>query len=85
MFSTFIKLDGHDLIIRAVDLRRLEDTPDGTLIVWDECGVGARAKIEGTAQENLNRLKAEEIAALAQQQRMQQGYPPIPIGRGRAR
>lgn len=72
MFSVFVKLDGGNLIIRAIDLRRLEDTPDGAQIAWDECGESNDCLIQGTAQENLDRLKQEETEALIAAEKLRQ-------------
>jgi hypothetical protein len=89
MFSTFTKLDDRALIIRAIDVRRFEDTVNGTLLVFEECGGAQEVLIQGTAQENMDRLKAEEtellIASEKLRQRQQNGYPPIPVTRGRIR
>lgn len=93
MLSTFTTEHG-TLIIRTQDIRRIEDTEgEGCRLAWNEEDGSHFAKIEGTAQENLDRLKAEELDAIAQaearqlaaqqaQQRVQQGFPPIPILRG---
>jgi len=87
MFSVFTKVNGSKLIIRAVDLRRLEDGLDATEIAWDECGESITSYIQGSAQENLDRLKAEEtealIAAEKLRQRQAQGLPAEPVQRGR--
>jgi len=87
MFSVFVKLDGSHLIIRAVDLRRLEDLEHGAEVAWDECGSSYARAIQGSAQENLDRLKAEEtdalIAAEKIRQRQAQGLPAEPVQRGR--
>ena len=87
MFSTFTKPDGRLLFIRAIDIRRLEDTISGTLLVFDECGGAQELIISGTAQENLDRLKQEEtealIAAEKLRQRQSAGLPSMPVLRGR--
>jgi hypothetical protein len=92
MLSTFTTEYG-TLIIRTQDIREIADVEDGCLLsYWLETRM-ATARIQGTARENLDRLKAEELDAIAQaearqlaaqqaQQRVQQGYPPIPILRG---
>jgi hypothetical protein len=87
MFSTFTKLDDKTLIIRSIDLRRLEDTDHGTLLVFEECGGAQELLIQGSAAENLQRLAKEELDAALQvdaiRQKQAQGYPVPPIVRGR--
>ena len=87
MFSVFVKLDGSQLIIRAIDLRRLEDSPHGTIVGWDEGASMVERFIQGTAQENLDRLKAEETEALIAAEKLRarqaQGLPAEPVQRGR--
>lgn len=89
MFSAFTKLGGGPIIIRSQDIRRLETTASGTLLVFDECGGAQELLIEGSPAENLERIAKEELDAVLRaqemQQRTQQGFPPIPIQRGRMR
>ena len=87
MFSTFATEHG-TLIIRAVDIRRIEDTVEQRcLLVWEECGEQHLATIQGTARENLDRLIAEDLAVQDRVQRAQQrqsnGLPALSVPRGR--
>lgn len=93
MFSRFVTTSG-TLFIRTEDLRFIRDADDGMATVeWDSFGSQRAAKVQGTADENLQRLRADEYAAMAEnqeqqqrmQQRAQQGLPVNPIGRGRIR
>jgi hypothetical protein len=79
MFSTFTTDDGK-LIVRAVDIRSLQDTPKGCKLTWD---VGTSAIIHGTAAENMDRLRQEETDALiaAEQLRQRQQRPEVQRGR----
>lgn len=88
MFSTFTTNLGHTLLIRSVDMRVIEDTVSGCVIIWEPTpGQLMDRLIQGTAQENLDRLKAEEMAAIdaaqRQQARVAQGQPMMPVLRGR--
>jgi len=98
MFSTFTTAYGM-LMLRTVDLRRIEDTIEGTCVVaWDDGGDVSQVRIQGTATENLARIKADELTELAAaeerqvqaqirlmeaQQRIQRGYPALPVPRGK--
>lgn len=88
MFSTFTKHDDRALLVRTQDLRFIEDVAGGdTEIGYEVAGVLHTQSIQGTATENLERLRAEELAAMAFAQRLQQreqsGLPLLPIKRGR--
>ncbi len=88
MFSTFTTTDADHLIIRAIDIRRLEDHhPGACVLAWEEGNSIETRLISGSAEENLNRLKQEEtdalIAAEKLRQRQSSGYPPEPIQRGK--
>lgn len=90
MFSTFTTRGGRALIIRAIDLRMLEDAADGCTILWEPTpGQLMDRAIQGTAQENMDRLRAEEtemlIAAERLRARQASGHPPMPVQRGRVR
>lgn len=92
MLSTFTTGYG-TLIIRTQDIREISDAEGGCLLLyWLETRI-ATASIQGTARENLDRLKQEELDEItamearqlaAQQvaQRVSQGYPQLPIVRG---
>ena len=92
MFSTFTKKHleagetARDLVIRGETIKRLEDTNKGCVVVWVEESMEERL-IEGTARENLERLKAEELKILDEHQRLQQrqaqGLPLQQVQRGR--
>lgn len=104
MFSTFTTKDG-TLILRTQDVRRLEDRPhnDGEsstcVVVWVENEHSLEPlcrDVLGTARENLDRLKAEELAAVKAahefERQLQQPAtkapalaPIVPVGRGRLR
>lgn len=84
MFSTFTMTGGDTLIIRSQDIRRLEtSTSNGTTLCWEEGGAVLERWIEGAPAENLERLAKEELEALARSQRVQNGFPPTRIPRGR--
>lgn len=96
MFSTFTTEHGV-LIIRTADVRRIEDVrrwqadhePTTVCQVeWEpKAGVLHDRIVTGTAQENMDRLVAEEmkliVAAEERQQRQARGLPMIPISRGK--
>jgi hypothetical protein len=93
MLSTFTTSDG-TLIIRTQDIRRIEDAPEETTLAYWEEGHMVYRPIQGTARENLDRLKQEELdeiaaatarqlALQAQQQRVQNGLPQVPLLRGK--
>lgn len=82
MFSTFTTKSGKTLLIRAVDMRVLEDTSNGCVLIWESTpGQLMDRNIQGTAQENLDRLKAEEMAAIAAAQRQQAMAERVERGR----
>lgn len=90
MFCTFTTRGGRSLIIRTEDIRQLSDQEDGGCSVTWLVGNDARfATVQGTAHENLDRLRAEELAAIERAQRLQQrqsnGMPTLPVIRGKAR
>lgn len=75
------------LIIRSEDIRRFEDKHDSNCqIAWVENGEMVFAIVQGTARENLERLRNEELAAIDSAQRAQQrqasGMPVVPVPRG---
>lgn len=80
MFSTFTTDDGK-LIVRAVDIRSLRDTPKGCQLVYGDTGMGTI--IHGTAEENMDRLRQEETDALIAAERMRQQQARQPVERGR--
>lgn len=88
MFSTFTKEGDRTLIIRTESLVRLEDTDTGCKVAWVENGEILRCHIDGTAQENYERLKVEELKlmemAAERQRRYDQGLPLLPVPRGKA-
>lgn len=90
MFSRFTTPDGEALYVRTVDVRRLEDLPDRCcLVCWNEDGDAQSRVVAGTAQENFERLKQEELAMLMEaqkyEQRQQNNLPILPVPRGRVR
>jgi len=80
MFSTFTT-DNGKLIVRAVDIKSLEDTAKGCRLTWGDTGMGTI--IHGTAEENMDRLRQEETDALIAAERMRQQQQRKPIERGR--
>lgn len=86
MFSTFHKGD-RAIIVRTEYLRRIEDAPHGCVVVWDEGGEIREQAIDGTADENLDRLITEDLARQdligKAQARRQAGYPGLPVQRGK--
>ena len=64
MLITFATEQGN-LVIRAEDLRRLEDQGGGTLVTWLEHCEMIHATIQGTAAENQARIVAQETAVIA--------------------
>jgi len=83
MFSTFTT-DNGKLIVRAVDIRSLQDTAKGCRLTW---GVGDELTfneiIHGTAEENMDRLRQEETDALIAAEKIRQQQARQPIERGR--
>lgn len=91
MLCTFTTKDG-TLIIRSDDIREICDDPkDGTYLRWEAGGALHLATISGTASENRDRIQQEELDLIARiedhrqqlQQRMQAGYPAVPVQRGK--
>jgi len=83
MFSTFTT-DNGKLIVRAVDISTLEDTPKGCMLIWEPTpGQLMDRTIHGTAEENMDRLRQEETDALIAAERMRQQQQRQPIERGR--
>lgn len=91
MFCTFTTRQGRTLIIRTEDIRCLYDQQEGGCRVTWLIGTEERehSDIEGTARENLERLKREELEAIDKAQQLQQrqgnGLPILPVPRGRQR
>ncbi len=89
MFSQFTTPTGRTLIVRAIDIRVLEDAKDGVCtLIWEPTpGQLMDRTILGTAVENLDRLKQEEtdalIAAEKVRPRQSNGLPSMPVMRGR--
>lgn len=88
MFSVFTTERGQ-LIIRTQDIRRIEDIEGGGChLAWNEEDGPHYTKVQGTAQENLERLIMEDLALQDRLQRAQGrrqgGYPGLPVMRGKA-
>lgn len=85
MFCKFTARGGKTLIIRTEDIRGMLDTTDGCEVTWLIGGEDRTMAVQGTADENLARLKAEELAAITEMQKLQartgDGYPVL---RGRS-
>lgn len=94
MLCTFATTDG-TLIVRAEDIRAIADEPPRPQDEGPQCRltwlIGTEthhARILGTAQENLDRITAEERVRIEEatrmQERLQRGLPGTPVARGRA-
>lgn len=84
MFSTFTTRGGYRLIIRAVDVRSFEDDIGGEscTLIWEPTpGQLMDRTIMGTAEENLNRLKQEEVEALIAAEKLRQRADRVERGR----
>ena len=97
MFSTFTT-DNGKLIIRTEQVQGLADiatrvygtdAPPRCVVSWLVGNEVHSVDVLGTAQENFDRLKREELEMVAEaqkyQQRQEAGLPVLPIPRGRAR
>jgi hypothetical protein len=92
MLCTFTTKDGKTLIVRSDDIRVIEDAGDDeSLLIW-MIGDQVQDKfIQGTARENAERIQQEELDLIARieehrqqlQRRMAEGYPAVPVKRGR--
>lgn len=91
MFSRFTRHNGkHTVFVRSDRIISLGDTEDGgCMVTWDGGDVTAHLTVDSSAQENLDRLTSEELAAIEhaqrQQQRVANGLPIVPVSRGRLR
>lgn len=94
MLSTFATAHGM-FIIRSEDLRCIEDRPGVppndtvcyvTVLLGDKI---VTTTVCGTAAENLDRLRREELQQIAEAEarhaRFNQGLPIVPVQRGRGR
>ena len=86
--------EGRMLVIRSDDIRRIID--DEFNKTWVVYVVGSEVfsdQITGTARENMQRIQQEELDLIARieehrqqlQKRVSDGYPAIPVQRGRPR
>jgi len=91
MLCAFTTKDGETLVIRSDDIRMLLDRANGSRLTWV---IGADAHdmyIQGSARENAARIQQEELDLIARiedhraqlQRRMSEGYPAVPVKRGR--
>ncbi len=82
MFSQFTTPTGRTLIVRAIDIRVLEDAKDGVcVLIWEPTpGQLMDRTIEGTSIENLDRLKREETDALIAAERVRQSQQRVERG-----
>lgn len=64
MLITFTTEHGN-LVIRAEDLRRLEDSAAGCFVCWVEHNDLFQRAVDGTAAENQARIVAQETAVIA--------------------
>lgn len=93
MLSTFTKLDGGTLIVRSEDIKAIEDGTRGCTLVWLIGDQIHDRVIQGTALENLAHIQREELDGIdrvasyqeAQQRRQMEGYPAVPVPRGKMR
>lgn len=90
MFSRFTRNEGrHTFFVRVDHLIAVLDTTEGCMVVYHEGDDVARVIADGTAQDNFERLQAEEIAlmdaARERERRAQGGLPLLPVPRGKVR
>lgn len=88
MFSSFTTEVG-TLLIPTQRIVSIIDTAEGCIVQWEVGDDVARRLVIGTAAENFERLKADEIelmeAAAERQRRYDTGLPLLPVPRGRMR
>lgn len=93
MLCTFTTETG-DLIVRSDDIRAIEDRSDGTFVAWSIGGENIKvARIVGTALENAARIQQDELDMFGRieehrqqlQRRIAEGYPAVPVQRGKQR
>lgn len=87
MFSRFLTNQG-TLFVQTQCIVDIYDSADGTCYVHYLTGDDVLTRqVDGSAQENFDRLKAEELemigAAAERQQRVDRGLPLLPIPRGK--
>lgn len=87
MFSRFETQNGV-IYIRSIDIRFIEDGEGACRLMWEPVqGDPLSRTIQGTADENMARLRQEESEALQAAERLRQrqanGYPAQPVMRGR--
>jgi hypothetical protein len=86
MFSRFF-VQGGTRFIATQHIISIADTSAGCTVTWQAGDDIATQRVEGTAQENVDRLKAEELdminAAVERQSRADRGLPLLPIPRGK--
>lgn len=90
MFSRFTRNEGrHTFFVRVDHLIAVLDASEGCVVVYHEGDDVARVSADGTAQDNFERLQAEEIAlmdaARERERRAQGGLPLLPVPRGKVR
>lgn len=91
MLCTFTTEDG-GLIVRSEDIRVLEDAgKERSRLIFTVGDDSLMRIITGTAVENRDRIQQEELDLIARieshrqqlQRRMAEGYPAVPVQRGR--
>jgi hypothetical protein len=94
MLCTFTTRGEKTLIVRSDDIRAIEDYGDGlSRLVYLVGNDTLSTFILGTATENAARIQQEELDLIARaeehrrqlQQRMAEGYPAVPVQRGKQR
>lgn len=92
MLCTFTISDDRTLVVRSDDIKSIQDhAAGGCRVIWLAGSELHTHIVQGTAIENRDRIQQEELDLISrvnehhqrQQQRMQQGYPAIPVPRGK--
>ena len=92
MLCTFTTEFGQTLIIRSDDIRVIQDADNGiSILTWMIGDAHHDQHIRGTARANADRIQQEELDLIARieahrqqlQIRMREGYPAVPVERGK--
>lgn len=88
MFSRFFTQAGATLFVKTEHIISIRDGDDGCAVVWQVGDSVTSQWVAGTAQENFDRLKAEELDLISavheRQARVDRGLPLLPVPRGKA-
>jgi hypothetical protein len=94
MLCTFTTRGEKTLIVRSDDIRAIEDyAGNESRLVYMVGNDSMSTFVQGTATENAVRIQQEELDLIARveehrrqlQQRMAEGYPAVPVQRGKQR